>query len=308
MLYCKPKCDFADGEVWDSDGYCECAANDHWDYDSSGDYYECVANGCSDANQIWDYYSDECGCVYGEEWDSNTNTCDVRCDEVDGEVWDYYDQECQCPGTGEIWDSSDSTCVEMCDPSTGKEFRASTDSCVCPTYQSWDANLDSCDYNCTQGRVWDYWDDQCECGYGEAISNWTYQCEDLCPPAQVWDSWYEHCECAGWGEVFDAFDDTCGCPDGQFWDTDWEYCECPFGEYWDYWYDSCEWDVFGYYTDAVCEEYDYYEDEYGECIEWTCEALGDRIDELLGEIELVAPQWNDSLGPIQAADDAMWNW
>jgi len=66
--------------------------------------------------------------------------------------------------------------------------------------------------------------------------------------------------------------------------------------------------VFGYYTDAVCEEYDYYEDEYGECIEWTCDALAERIDELLGELDDLAPQWNDSIGPITTAEDNMYNW
>jgi len=121
---------------------------------------------------VWDYWSDSCGCDFGEEWDAVTDTCSARCDDADGEVWSYDSEECYCYTTGEIWE--DGTCTQMCDPSTGKEFRASTDSCVCPTYQSWDSNLDSCDYNCTQGRVWDYWDDQCECGYGEAISNWTY--------------------------------------------------------------------------------------------------------------------------------------
>jgi hypothetical protein len=140
------------------------------------------------------------------------------------------------------------------------------------------------------------------------MSNWSYTCEDICVEGEVWNAMSDACECAGYGEVFDWYDDTCDCPSGEFWDTDMDLCECPTGEYWDYWYDICEWDIWGYYTDATCVEEDHYEDDAGECIEWTCEALGDRIDELLGEIEAIAPEWNDALGPILAAEEELLAW
>lgn len=116
------------------------------------------------------------------------------------------------------------------------------------------------------------------------------------------------CECPGWGEVWDTNEDGCACPGEQFWDSDWEYCECPTGEYWDSWYDQCDWDIWGFYTDAVCEEADHYEDDEGVCVEWTCEALGEKIDELLEEVNAIAPAWNEALAPILLADEELALW
>lgn len=83
---------------------------------------------------------------------------------------------------------------------------------------------------------------------------------------------------------------------------------CPMGEYYDWELEYCIWDVFGYYTTATCEEQDYYVADDGTCVQWDCETLGGKIDELFGAIETLAPTWNEALKPIQEADEALKDW
>ena len=116
-----------------------------------------------------------------------------------------------------------------------------------------------------------------------------------------------------YGEVLDESLNECICPDIQTWDTDFKYCECPTGEYFDQWYAECVWDVFGYYTVApevvlTCEEADHFEDEYGDCEEWTCEALGERIDELVTDLTAAATIWTGAYQPMDEAAAALVNW